>query len=163
MSSRDDLPRGKNRALPASTRQTLRSEEPHRAARLCEEYPRPDGRTRAERERVNVLFVCSRNQWRSPTAERVFRHHPLMAVRSAGTSPNARRPLGEGDLRWADVVMVMEPRHRDRIRADYPHLTGHVPIHVLDIPDDYRFMDPELVEMLEAMVPAVLFDHAPGG
>ena len=151
MSSRDDLPREKNRKLLY-----MRSQKLHRAAQLGEEHPGPDGRARAER--VNVLFVCSRNQWRSPTAERVFRHHPLMTVRSAGTSPNARRPLGEGDLRWADVVMVMEPRHRDRIRAAFPQMAGDAHIHVLDIPDDYRFMDPELVEILEAVVPAVLFD-----
>ena len=153
MPSRDDLPREKNRKLVC-----LRSEKLHRAEQLGEEYPRRDGRALADSERLNVLFVCSRNQWRSPTAERVFRHHPLMAVRSAGTSANARRVLGESDLRWADVVMVMETRHRDRIRAAFPRLAEHAQIHVLDIPDDYRFMDPELVEILEAVVPAVLFD-----
>ena len=41
----------------------------------------------------NVLFICSRNQWRSPTAEQVYRKHPLLAVRSAGTSLNARRKV----------------------------------------------------------------------
>lgn len=153
MSSRDDLPRGKNRKLLY-----LRSEKLHRAEQLGDEHPRRDGRALAEHERLNVLFVCSRNQWRSPTAERVFRHHPLMAVRSAGTSPNARRPLGEADLRWADVVLVMESKHRDRIRAAHPQLTTHATIHVLDIPDDYQFMDPELVEIFEVMVPALLFD-----
>jgi predicted protein tyrosine phosphatase len=103
-------------------------------------------------ERRNVLFVCSRNQWRSPTAERVFRRHPLMSTRSAGTSPNARRKIGEDDLRWADVVMVMEHKHRDRIVEAFPRLVEHLPIHVLDIPDEYRYMDPELVELLELIV-----------
>ena len=153
MPSRDDVPREKNRKLP-----DLRSEKRDRAEQLGEEPPRLDGRALAGRERLNVLFVCSRNQWRSPTAERVFRHHPRMAVRSAGTSPSARRTIGEADLRWADVVMVMESRHRDRIRAAFPQLAEHAHIHVLEIPDDYRFMDPELVEILESMVPALLFD-----
>jgi predicted protein tyrosine phosphatase len=107
-------------------------------------------------ERRNVLFVCSRNQWRSPTAERVFRRHPLMSTRSAGTSPNARRTISEDDLRWADVVMVMENKHRDRIVAAFPRLFEYLPIHVLDIPDEYREMDPELVELLEAVVPSLL-------
>ena len=53
-------------------------------------------------------FACSRNQWRSPTAEQVWRRHPAVSVRSAGTSPNARRTVSTGDLRWADVVFVME-------------------------------------------------------
>jgi predicted protein tyrosine phosphatase len=107
-------------------------------------------------ERRNVLFVCSRNQWRSPTAERVFRRHPLMSTRSAGTSPNARRTISEDDLRWADVVMVMENKHRDRIAAAFPRLVEHLPIHVLDIPDEYRYMDPELVELLELIVEPLL-------
>lgn len=107
-------------------------------------------------ERRNVLFVCSRNQWRSPTAERVFKRHPLMSTRSAGTSPNARRTISEDDLRWADVVMVMENKHRDRIAAAFPRLVEHLPIHVLDIPDEYREMDPELVELLELIVEPLL-------
>jgi predicted protein tyrosine phosphatase len=107
-------------------------------------------------ERRNVLFVCSRNQWRSPTAERVFKRHPLMSTRSAGTSPNARRTISEDDLRWADVVMVMENKHRDRIAAAFPRLVERLPIHVLDIPDEYRYMDPELVELLELIVEPLL-------
>ena len=55
--------------------------------------------------RRNVLFVCSRNQWRSPTAERVFRRDPRVNTRSAGTSPNARHPVNESDLRWADLIL----------------------------------------------------------
>lgn len=152
MPPRDDTPREKNRKLLYQ-----RSDKLRRAQQLGDTHPHRPARTLAEGERMNVLFVCSRNQWRSPTAERVFRHHPLMAVRSAGTSPNARRPLGEADLRWADAVLVMEPKHRERILAAYPRLTEHACIHVLDIPDDYRFMDPELVEMFEAMVPTLLF------
>jgi predicted protein tyrosine phosphatase len=133
-----------------------RSEKQHRAQQLGMAYPVMDGYEIAEKERVNVLFVCSRNQWRSPTAERVFKRHPLMATRSAGTSPNARRTIREDDLRWADVVMVMEHKHRDRIAAAFPRLAEHLLIHVLDIPDDYREMDPELVELLEVIVPNLL-------
>ncbi len=32
----------------------------------------------------NVLFIRSRSQWRSPTAEQVWRRHPLVSARSAG-------------------------------------------------------------------------------
>lgn len=133
-----------------------RSEKQRRAQQLGMSYPVIDGNAVAANERINVLFVCSRNQWRSPTAERVFKRHPLMSTRSAGTSPNARRTINEGDLRWADVVMVMEHKHRERIVATFPRLVEHLPIHVLDIPDEYREMDPELVELLEAVVPPLL-------
>lgn len=104
---------------------------------------------------MNVLFVCSRNQWRSPTAERVFGRDPEHAVRSAGTSRTARRTVSAADLHWADVVMVMERQHKVRLRERFPQLRGTTVV-VLDIPDEYRFMDPELVERLEATVTPAL-------
>ncbi|PRQ07607.1 low molecular weight protein tyrosine phosphatase family protein [Enhygromyxa salina] len=100
--------------------------------------------------------MCSRNQWRSPTAERVFAADPRLAVRSAGTSARARRTLRVEDLNWADVVLVMEHGHAQRIRASFARVCAHLPIHVLDIPDEYRAMDPALVELLEVAVPPVL-------
>jgi predicted protein tyrosine phosphatase len=106
-------------------------------------------------DRMNVLFVCSRNRWRSPSAERVFGRVPDLHVRSAGTSRAARRTVTAGDLRWADVVMVMERHHKTRLRERFPELRSSTVV-VLDIPDDYRFMDPELVARLEAtVVPAL--------
>ena len=106
--------------------------------------------------RLKVLFVCSRNQWRSPTAERVFAKDPRLAVRSAGTSARARRSVRIEDLRWADVVLVMEHKHAQRIRASFARASSQLPMHVLDIPDEYRPMDPALVELLQVAVPALL-------
>jgi predicted protein tyrosine phosphatase len=103
----------------------------------------------------NVLFICSRNQWRSPTAEQVWRKRGF-SVRSAGTSPRARRTVTLEDLRWADVVFVMESKHRDRLQASFARAIAHKPLHVLGIPDDYKYMDPELVEILEAEADAFL-------
>lgn len=105
---------------------------------------------------TNLLFVCSRNQWRSPTAEALWRKRPGFNARSAGTSPNARKPIGAADISWADVIFVMERKHQNRLQAEYARLLEHKPLHVLDIPDDYRFMDPELVDMLEDTVAAYL-------
>jgi predicted protein tyrosine phosphatase len=107
-------------------------------------------------ERLNVLFICSRNQWRSPTAEQVFRRHPALAVRSAGTAASARRQVNQVDLAWADVIVVMEGKHKSRLLAEHSRTLTGKPLHVLDIPDDYRFMDPELVELLETAVPPLL-------
>jgi predicted protein tyrosine phosphatase len=107
-------------------------------------------------QRLNVLFICSRNQWRSPTAEQVWRRHPALSVRSAGTSPQARRHVSEADLRWAQVIFVMEEKHQSRLRATFGRLLEHKPLHVLDIPDDYRFMDPALVEELQRAVGGIL-------
>jgi predicted protein tyrosine phosphatase len=106
---------------------------------------------RSETERdapLNVLFVCSRNQWRSPTGEQLWRRHPRVNARSAGTSAGARRMVSAADLAWADVVLVMEDKHKSRLVAEFRALMLHKPVHVLDIPDDYKYMDPELVELL---------------
>jgi predicted protein tyrosine phosphatase len=105
---------------------------------------------------TNVLFVCSRNQWRSPTAEQVWRKHPALAVRSGGTSPNAKHPVSAADIAWAQVIFVMEEKHKSRLRAEYRRMLDNKPIHVLDIPDEYKYMDAELVEILRQSVGAIL-------
>ena len=107
-------------------------------------------------ERLNVLFVCSRNQWRSPTGEQVWRRDPRVNARSAGTSAGARRVVSAADLAWADVVLVMEEKHKSRLLAEHRALLQHKPLHVLDVPDDYRYMDPELVALLGDPVAALL-------
>ncbi len=98
---------------------------------------------------MNLLFICSRNQWRSPTAEQLFRRHPQHQARSAGTSPNARRTVSAADIAWADHIFVMEEKHQSRLRAAFPRALQHKPMTVLDIPDEYHYMDAELVELLE--------------
>lgn len=101
---------------------------------------------------LNILFVCSRNQWRSPTAERLFRSHPGVSVRSAGTSRNARKHVSVEDVQWAGLVLVMEEKHKSRLIAEFTRLVADKRIHVLDIPDDYEYMDPELVQHLKEAV-----------
>ncbi len=107
-------------------------------------------------QRRNILFICSRNQWRSPTAENIWRKHPLLSVRSAGTSRSARRKVSPDDVSWADIIFVMEEKHQSRLKAEFARLLDSKPIHVLDIPDEYKYMDPELVELLDQSVEALL-------
>ena len=77
-------------------------------------------------------------------------------MRSAGTSRNAKKSVSYDLLRWADVICVMEQKHKTRLLAEYRRLIENKPLHVLDIPDDYGFMAPELVTILEEIVPSVL-------
>ena len=105
---------------------------------------------------MNILFVCSRNQWRSPTAEKVWSKHPGISVRSAGTSPRARKTVSAKDIQWADIIFAMEQKHKDRLKAEFPQLMNYQTTHVLDIPDEYRFMDAELVELLQNSVESYL-------
>lgn len=96
----------------------------------------------------NLLFICNKNQWRSPTAELLFKGHPLHSARSAGTSDKARIKLNQKLLDWADVVFVMEYKHRDIIKQHFD--TRHKQLIVLNIEDDYQFNDPELITVLKA-------------
>ena len=97
-------------------------------------------------DRYKLLFVCSRNKWRSPTAEMLVRRHPRFEARSAGTAASARTRVNAGHLDWADCVVCMEVAHakhlRDRFRAG---LKGKR-LEVLGIEDVYLAMDPELIE-----------------
>jgi predicted protein tyrosine phosphatase len=105
---------------------------------------------------LNLLFLCSRNRWRSPTAERLFDGVDGHQARSAGTEAGARVRVTAGLLGWADVVFVMERKHAARLRAKFPDALAGKPLLCLRIPDDYGFMDPALVRLLEARVAAAL-------
>ena len=104
----------------------------------------------------NVLFICSKNQWRSPTAEQIWRKDPALNVRSAGTSSSARKKVSGSDISWADVIFVMEQKHKNRLKTELSRLLEHTPLHVLDIPDDYKYMDEELIQILNESVPCYL-------
>ncbi len=101
---------------------------------------------------LRLLFLCSRNQWRSPTAEAVYQNDPRVEARSAGLSASARRKVTEDLLRWADLVLVMEHDHKRRLRERFPSIAGGMRIEVLDIPDEYGFMHPELVALISERV-----------
>lgn len=108
------------------------------------------------KDRIHLLFICSRNQWRSPTAEAIWRKNSDFNVKSAGTSPNAKRTVTHKDITWADQIFVMEKKHKNRLIAEFTRMLDYKPIHVLDIPDDYQFMDEELVSELKDKVGVIL-------
>lgn len=100
----------------------------------------------------HVLFLCSQNRLRSPTAEQVFAEWPGVETASAGVRADADVPVSPELLQWADVIFVMERAHRTRLASRYrPWLNGKRVI-CLDIPDDYDFMAPALVEVLKKKV-----------
>ena len=101
---------------------------------------------------MNLLFICSRNQWRSPTAERIFAQGYGINTRSAGTSRHARHTITTQDVMWADFICVMEERHKKQVAMQYGKHLHHKKIVVLDIPDDYQYMDTELIELLQQSV-----------
>ena len=99
-----------------------------------------------------LLFVCSQNRLRSPTAEQVFSADATVECLSAGTNNDAEVPLSAELVEWADLIFVMEKRHRNKISSKFKkHLAGKRII-CLDIPDDYDYMQPELVRLLKNKV-----------
>lgn len=99
------------------------------------------------------------NKWRSPTSEAIFQRHDGVNARSAGTSRKARRQVNVTDIRWADLICVMEEKHLSRLRANFRSEVNCKEIYVLDIPDDYQFMDPELIDLIRDAVQPLIPDH----
>jgi predicted protein tyrosine phosphatase len=104
----------------------------------------------------NVLFVCSQNRLRSPTAEQVFADWPGIETSSAGTNNDAENPLSHELIEWADVIFVMEKAHRNKLLKKYRSVMNGKRLICLHIPDDYDFMDPALVNLLKSKIPQYL-------
>ncbi|WP_018151798.1 low molecular weight protein tyrosine phosphatase family protein [Leeia oryzae] len=101
---------------------------------------------------MHALFLCSQNRLRSPTAEQVFSSWPGVETDSAGLGTGADVPLSADQLEWADIIFVMEKVHKVRLAQKFkPYLNGKRVI-CLDIPDVYKFMQPELIQLLEKKV-----------
>lgn len=94
-----------------------------------------------------VLFICTGNIDRSPTAETLLKRKEGFEVQSAGTSILAPKRMSKGLLDWADVIFAMEDRHRAAALSLNPQAGNK--IIVLNVPDVYRRDEPELIETLK--------------
>ena len=83
----------------------------------------------------------------------MWRDHYNLETRSAGTSPNAKKTISVNDIKWADIILVMEGKHKNKIIAKFKQLVKHKTIIVLNIPDNYKFMDEDLVDIFKTMSP----------
>ena len=110
----------------------------------------------SRRKKQHVLFVCSQNRLRSPTAEQVFRDLPGVKVASAGVGDDAEVKLSSELVDWAHIIFVMEEWHRETISKKFREHLGEKRIICLNIPDEFERMDPMLVRMLKSKVPPFL-------
>jgi predicted protein tyrosine phosphatase len=106
--------------------------------------------------KTKLLFVCSRNLRRSPTAETIFRDDPRYEARSAGTETGARIKLTAGHVGWADWIICMEKKHAARVEERFSAELADKPLVTLRIPDDYEFMDDALLDHLRTELSAHL-------
>lgn len=105
---------------------------------------------------VHVLFICSQNKLRSPTAEAVFAETAGVEVDSAGLNNDAIVPLSPEQVEWADLILVMERTHQEKLKRKFKRHLKNQRVIVLGIPDNYTYMDPALVELLKVKVTPLL-------
>ena len=101
---------------------------------------------------MRVLFVCAQNKLRSPTAEVIFSSCEGIEVASAGLNNDAATPLTGDLVEWADTIFVMEKNHLNRMTKRFRPLLRGKRVVVLDVPDEYDYMEPALVQLLERRV-----------
>ena len=112
---------------------------------------------------LRVLFICSRNRLRSPTAEQVFSDWPGIEVSSAGLDPTAAAPVTPELLEWADTIFVMERSHRSKLSRKFGRHLKKQRVICLNIPDEYVYMDERLIRLLKTTVPRHLPFFSPTG
>ncbi len=112
---------------------------------------------------ANILFICSANKQRSPTAADYFTEKfPSLEFESAGTNrktchKEGTTPVTEELMEWADLVMVMEERHRQLIvKNGGSHFGGK--ISVLAIPDRFKYYQKELIALLVTKAEPLFLD-----
>lgn len=98
---------------------------------------------------INALFICSANKLRSPTAEQVFVSWPDVETDSAGLLETADVIVSSEQIEWADIIFVMEKRHRAKLTKKFRRSINGKRIICLEIPDNFSYMQPELVALLE--------------
>lgn len=98
--------------------------------------------------RTKVLFICAQNKIRSYTAEKMFAGSRLYDVKSRGVAKDARIKLTAADLRWADLIFVMEKNHKNRIGKEFRDEIAGKKIVVLFIEDIYEPMEESLLAIL---------------
>ncbi len=103
-----------------------------------------------------LLFICSENRLRSPTAETVFSSYEGIEAIGAGTNSDAETPVSGDLIEWADIVFVMEKSHRNKISKKFKDLLKNKRLVVLDIPDNYECMQPELIRILKSKVSKII-------
>jgi predicted protein tyrosine phosphatase len=100
-----------------------------------------------------VLFVCRLNRHRSATAERIFCKRNDLDVRSAGTEEDALVQVNARMIEWADIIFAMDLLQVEALRRMFPAHPALERVVCLNIADEFVFLQPTLVEMLNERVP----------
>jgi predicted protein tyrosine phosphatase len=108
---------------------------------------------------MKMLFLCHGNIDRSPSVEYIYANRPGLQVKSAGTGWFAIKPVHAGLLQWCDCIICMEDIHKQYIVENYAGIIAGKRIDVLDIPNEYQYMQPELVEIIKEKMETLLNEY----
>jgi predicted protein tyrosine phosphatase len=99
---------------------------------------------------VKALFVCSAGILRSPTAALHFAKTKGWNTRAVGDNEEfALIPVSEALMFWADIVFVMSVDQKIHLKHKFGQsFEGR--IFVMNIEDNFGFMESDLVKYLEA-------------
>ena len=100
----------------------------------------------------NILFICSQNRLRSPTAETIFSSWPAIQTDSAGLTNEAENPVTPELIEWAELIFVMEKTHQSKLSKKFRPYLSNKRVICLDIPDEYEYMDPALIQLLKKRI-----------
>lgn len=103
-------------------------------------------------KKISLLFICSLNRWRSPTAEQIFSEYPGIETSSAGVSNHADNPVTPELIAAADIIFVMEKAHKSKLTQSFGACLHDKRVICLNIPDKYPFMDERLIALLKLRV-----------
>ena len=100
--------------------------------------------------KLHVLFVCGKARKRSPTAADIVATWGFVVTDCAGVSSDADTVVSLNEIEWADRIIVMEPKQKKKLTNLFKNALNDKVIRCLNIPDNYEYMQPELVETLTA-------------
>jgi len=104
---------------------------------------------RGEHAPDTLLFICSRNRDRSLTAEHLFSGQHRFLVRSAARSDGARIKVTSGNVRWGEIIFVMESRHHELLQSRFPTELRGKQLVCLFVSDDFTYGEEELITLLQ--------------
>ena len=110
---------------------------------------------------MRLLFICSRNKWRGPTAARIYARQPGVYTRSAGTSASSHRRINERLLLWADIILFMEHHHFEIVTEDHRELMKTRHSVVLNIEDSLHYEEEKLTTQIKAKADPIVMKYLP--
>ena len=72
---------------------------------------------------------------------------------------SARKLINSIDIHWSDIIFVIENKHKSYITDHFRDQINNKRLIVLDIPDEYQYMDDELIKWLTESVNAYLLQY----